>query len=180
MPHPPSASQSATTTSTSQRTPALRIRPYRPGDEGALQSVFYSAIHTTAARDYTSDQLEAWAPTMVDRELLQQWQRRMQRIAPYVVEVSETVAAYADLQASGYIDHFFVAGLFARRGIGTALMDFILTEADARGISRLSADVSLTAQPFFERAGFQIVEHRIRTIRGVALANAFMQREGAV
>ncbi|WP_369825877.1 hypothetical protein [Achromobacter sp. HZ34] len=40
----------------------MRIRRFRLGDEPALFQVFHSAIHLIAARDYTPEQIEAWAP----------------------------------------------------------------------------------------------------------------------
>lgn len=43
----------------------------------------------------------------------------------------------------------------------------------------LSSDVSLTAQPFFARFGFEIVEQRCPVIRGVAIPNALMRGERA-
>jgi hypothetical protein len=39
------------------------IRPFRQGEEAALRQVFFSAVHEIASRDYTSEQIEAWAPT---------------------------------------------------------------------------------------------------------------------
>lgn len=83
--------------------------------------------------------------------------------------------AYADVQISGYIDHFFVSGSCARQGVGTMLMQRILETATARNISVLTSDVSRTAQPFFARFGFVIVEQRAT----VALPNALMRREVA-
>lgn len=86
------------------------------------------------------------------------------------------VVAYADLQPSGYIDHFFVAAKFAGRGIGGALMRHLHDDARLRGISTLTAHVSLTAQPFFRRAGFELVCARRPVVRGVALENAVMRK----
>ncbi len=154
----------------------IHIRPFRAGDESALQAVFHSAIHSIAARDYSPEQIEAWAPTHIDRDLLHLWEKRIQALSPFVVEVDSAIVAYADLQPSGYIDHFFVSGPSSRRGIGSALMDFLLSEASVRLIPVLTSDVSLTAQPFFHRFGFHVIKQREATIRGVKLPNAHMQR----
>ena len=110
---------------------------------------------------------------------MEQWVRKIRSIVPLVVEVGSTIAAYGDLQPTGYIDHFFVSGRFARRRIGTALMEHLLFEASTRGIRSLTSDVSMTAQPFFERFGFQVVEYRLVTIRGAQLRNARMQRSSS-
>jgi putative acetyltransferase len=154
----------------------MRIRPFHHGEESALHAVFHSAVHGVASRDYSSEQVDAWAPTEITDELSHRWTQKLRTIQPFVVEVDSSIAAYGDLQASGYIDHFFVSANFARRGIGTLLMDFLLAKAAAEKIPEQSSDVSVTAQPFFQRFGFRVVEHRVAVMRGVALPNALMRR----
>jgi len=151
-----------------------QIRRYRPGEERALFNVYYSAIHLVASRDYSPRQIEAWAPRNVDPAL---WQDRMRGINPYVAELEGEVVAYADLQANGYIDHFFVSGAHPRRGLGTLLMNHILREARLLGLSELTSDVSRTAQGFYERFGFAVVEQREPVVRGVVIPNALMRLE---
>jgi putative acetyltransferase len=133
-------------------------------------------VHDIAGRDYSTEQIEAWAPTELTEELSRQWTHKIRAIQPFVVEVEATIAAYGDIQSSGYIDHFFVSANFARRGIGALLMEYLLAEAATQKISELSSDVSVTAQPFFRRFGFRVVEHRSAIVRGVKLRNALMLR----
>lgn len=154
----------------------MNIRPFRHGDESELHAVFHSAVHGIASRDYSSEQVGAWAPTEITDELSRLWTQKLRTIQPFVVEMDSAIAAYGDIQANGYIDHFFVSAGFARRGVGTFLMRFLLDKAAAENIPELSSDVSVTAQPFFERFGFRVIEHRIAVVRGVALANALMRR----
>jgi putative acetyltransferase len=151
----------------------MRIRPFRAGDELALREVFYSAVHEVASRDYTVEQIEAWAPASFDRD---QWTGRMRAIAPFVVEDEGRIVAYADLQPTGYIDHFFVSGCVARRGVGARLMNHILESANARQIPVLTADVSRTALPFFRRFGFVAVEEHARSVGGVVVPNTSMKK----
>ena len=151
----------------------MRIRQFRNGDEWELREVFYSAIHDVASRDYTAEQIEAWAPASFDRD---QWVERMRAIAPFVVEDAGRIVAYADLQPTGYIDHFFVSGTVARRGVGALLMNHILDAAMARKIPALTADVSRTALPFFRRFGFVVVEEQARVVRGVVVPNTSMKK----
>ncbi|MES1164126.1 MAG: GNAT family N-acetyltransferase, partial [Verrucomicrobiota bacterium] len=117
--------------------PANRtVREFREGDELSLYQVFHSAVHALAARDYTPEQLAAWAP---ERPELPQWAERMRARRPFVVlEEGGRVLGYADLQPSGYIDHFFVSGTDARRGVGRALMERIHARAKELQIGQLS------------------------------------------
>lgn len=105
------------------------------------------------------------------------WCERMRGIKPFVAEVEGVIAAYADVQPSGYIDHFFVSGSHARRGLGLALMTRIHEQAARWDLAELTSDVSRTAQPFFAHFGFEIVEERRPVMRGVAVPNARMRKE---
>jgi putative acetyltransferase len=151
----------------------VQIRRYKPGEERALFEVYYSAIHLTASRDYAAEQIQAWAPKDLDMNL---WEKRIRGINPFVAELNGELVGYADLQANGYIDHFFVSGTHARRGIGSLLMKRLLGEAKALGLSELSSDVSRTAQPFYEKFGFVVIEQRRPARRGVIIPNALMKR----
>lgn len=148
------------------------LRRFLPGDAEALWHVHHSAIHQTASRDYSPEQIQAWAPS----EPPESWTDRMRSLNPFVVEHQGEILAYADIQPSGYIDHFFVAGKHARQGIGLQLMTRLLDEAQALGVGELSANVSKTAQPFFARFGFEIIEQRAPVRHGVVLPNALMRK----
>ncbi|ODU60157.1 MAG: hypothetical protein ABT02_07115 [Comamonadaceae bacterium SCN 68-20] len=150
----------------------LNIRPYQPGEESALYAVHYSAIHLVARRDYTAEQIRAWAP--YDTNMCQ-WANRIRAINPFVAELAGELVGYADLQSSGYIDHFFVSGKHPGQGIGTRLMQHLFQEAKARGITELTSNVSRTAQPFFEGFGFEVVEQHLPERRGVVIPNALMR-----
>jgi len=151
----------------------MDIRRFRSGDETALFHVFYSAIHGIASRDYTRDQIEAWAPADLDPNL---WASHLSNLRPFVAEVHGEIVGYADIQPNGYIDHFFVAGTHPRQGIGSSLMNRIHEEARALGVEELTSDVSKTAEPFFALHGFHVVERGFPIRRGVMLENALMRK----
>ena len=88
----------------------------------------------------------------------------------------EQLVGYADLQPNGCIDHFFVSGQHPRHGTGALLMDRIQQEAQALGLAQLTADVSLTAQPFFAHYGFDLVARRAVVRGGVTLPNALVRK----
>jgi putative acetyltransferase len=152
---------------------SVHIRRYEHGEEAALFDVYYTAIHLVASRNYTIEQVEAWAPQDIDPDL---WRDKIRAINPFVAKLNGELVGYADVQSSGYIDHFFVSGRHPRKGIGSLLMQRIFGEAQVLGVSTLTSDVSRTAQPFFEKFGFVLVEQRSRELRGVVVPNALMRR----
>jgi putative acetyltransferase len=153
--------------------PTIDIRNFQPDDAETLWTIFYEAVRQTAAADYSPVQVAAWAPTEHDSVL---WAERMTRRAPLVAWQNGRVVGYADVQADGHIDHFFVAPP-ARQGVGSALMRAILERAAERNIPELYSEVSITARPFFERFGFVVEAAQQVTVRGVVFDNFRMRRK---
>lgn len=149
------------------------IRRFQPGETRALFEVYYSAIHLAASRDYTPEQIKAWAPADLDKDL---WAAKMVEIKPFVADINGEIVGYADAQPSGYIDHFFVSGYHQRECVGKLLMSAIHDEAASLGLTELTSDVSRTAQPFFRKFGFSIIEQRTPEVRGVIIPNAFVRK----
>lgn len=156
-----------------QRPGRMRIRDFIQGEESVLHAVFYSSVHELARGEYERVQLEAWAPRLYDAT---KWGERIRKNRPFVAEIGGTVAGFADLQVSGHIDLFFVSAQFAGRGVGGALMEHIHRVARRRRISALTADVSLTAEPFFARYGFVVERRKVVVVNGVPLRNARMRK----
>lgn len=149
------------------------MRRFQPGDEPALFAVHRSAIERIASRDYSPEQIGAWLP--LDEEL-EPWAQRVRALAPFVALDGEAVVGYADLQADGLIDHFYVSGHHPGRGIGALLMRCIHEEAARQGVGELRAYLSLAAESFFRRCAFEVVERRMPVRRGIALPNALMRK----
>lgn len=153
------------------------IRNFRPGDAPALRALFHASVQGLTGAQYSPEQRNAWAPLAYD---MAQWSARLQANQPFVAEMASDsgpeIAGFSDLQASGYIDHFFVAPAHAGQGVARALMAHIHAQAALRGIERLWADVSLTAEPFFAKCGFGVEARQQVERHGVVLANARMAK----
>lgn len=152
----------------------MLIRDFIPGDQPNLRQVFMSSVHELACDFYTKQQLDAWAPMTHDEK---KWAEKISALHPFVAVVGDRLAGYADLQDSGYIDHFFVSGQFSRRKIGSALMAHIHQAATAREIPELSAHVSLAAESFFSKHGFLVIKRQSVMVRGVSLNNSLMVKQ---
>jgi len=144
------------------------IRHYRPGEEMQLWDLFYHTIRQVNRQDYSLEQVQAWAPDAMDAR---QWRLRIERINPYVCVSGDLIVGYADLQESGYIDHFFVHHQWQSRGVGKQLFSRIESEARRLRLVELTANVSITAREFFESRGFQVVAAQEVTLGSVVLNN---------
>ncbi len=151
----------------------LLIRTYRPDDLDALIELFTSAVRQVASRDYSPAQIEAWAPVAVNRA---QWKTRLGGRPTYVVEAGGQIVGFSDLEPDGHIDMLFVHADHQGRGIARALLDHIHGRAGEQGISRLFTEASITARPFFERKGFEVVEAQDVELRGQTFRNYHMAK----
>lgn len=149
----------------------ISITGFQPGIEQELWEVFYSAIHDVCIKDYSIEQVSAWAPKDFESSI---WASKMASISPFVAYIDSKVVGYADLQGCGKIDHFFVHGDYQSRGVGSALMRHILEKAIC--FERVYSEVSHTAKPFYERHGFTSIKKQTFTVRKVQLQNNLMQR----
>ena len=146
----------------------MKIRAYHLGEEQKIWQLFHDTIQHINAEHYSQKQLHAWAPPLFDQSL---WSKKLAKLSSFVCVKEEKIVGYSDLQQNGYIDHFFCHHQYQGVGVGTALMVHIHTLAKQRGITQLTADVSITAKLFFEGKGFKVVKQQDVLIRGQILRN---------
>lgn len=72
---------------------------------------------------------------------------------------------------------FFVHARYQRQGIGQLLMEQLLTEVNDTSLKRLTANVSITAVPFFEAVGFKKIQQQIVSVDHQEFINYRMEKE---
>jgi putative acetyltransferase len=154
----------------------MELRPYRDQDKVPTREIFERAVRLTASRDYSDEQIEAWAPSEIDGREMTAWGEAREKARTIVaVEHGEPVG-FSDLVDGPLLDMLYVEPRVGRRGVATALLEEVLRLAREAGADVLDADASITACPFFERHGFAVVQEQTPTVRGVAMVNFRMRR----
>ncbi len=149
------------------------LRPYRPGDLPALLALFRDTVHRVAARDYTPEQQDAWAPRLPD---LSRWETSLSAHYSLVAEAEGRIVGFADLDPSGYFDRLYTAADFQGRGTASLLADALEARAIGLGLSSLRTDASITARPFFEKRGYRLLREQRVERGGVFLTNYAMEK----
>ena len=152
----------------------MTIRAYRPPDLPEITELFYDTVHTVNAGDYTAEQLDAWADGSPD---LAEWSRTLLEHTALVAVEGETLVGFGDMDRSGYLDRLYVHKDFQRRGIASALCDALEAAVEAE---RIVTHASITARPFFESRGYQMVRERQVVRRGVTMTNYRMEKQRPV
>ena len=150
------------------------VRAYDGRDAAATLAVFLAAVTETASADYSPEQIHAWADP--DGRDPSAWNERMLARGSFVALIDGELAGFSDVGPDGYVDMMFVAPRFLRRGVARALLAHAEEIARRRGIRELTADVSITARPFFASQGFTVIAEQSPVTRGVTLTNFAMRK----
>ena len=151
------------------------IRPYEHSDAAETLVVFISAVTETASADYTAEQVQAWAQP--DRREVGAWHEAMLARNSIVATIGGELAGFSDVSPDGYVDMMFVSPRHHRRGVAREILAHLEAQARSQGTPVLSADVSITARPFFERHGFTVEAEQHPVKAGVELTNYKMRKE---
>lgn len=146
------------------------IREYQPSDCKEITELFYHTVHTINARDYTKEQLNAWATGKVD---LERWNRSLQANFSLVAVEQGNIVGFGDIDKTGYLDHLFVHKDYQRKGIATAICDRL--EQTIPGT--ITTHASITAKPFFGKRGYQVVKEQQVERQGILLTNYVMEKK---
>lgn len=148
----------------------MTIRRYKSADCPALAKLFYDTVHAVNARDYTPEQLNAWASGSVD---LRQWDSSLSKHFSLVAQEGGLIVGFGDMDESGYLDRLYVHKDFQRRGIASALCDRL---ERAFPVERISTHASITAKPFFFSRGYAVMKEQQVCRAGVLLTNFVMEK----
>jgi putative acetyltransferase len=130
--------------------------------------LFFDTVHIINSADYSPEQIAAWAPEPAD---LDHWRARLSHHTVFVAEKDTETVGFVTFEANGHLDHLYVHHRFQRQGIATALYERVEREARSHAIQRIFTEASITARPFFERIGFQLIAARTFEHRGVSFTN---------
>ncbi|MFN1534529.1 GNAT family N-acetyltransferase [Vibrio jasicida] len=151
----------------------ITIRDFQEEDAPTLWALFFNTVRNVNRRDYTEQQVKAWAQEGFDSQL---WLKKMISIQPFVAELDGVIVGYSDVQPSGLVDHFFCHHEYQGQGVGRSLMTHVFKQAEAKGRNRIYSEVSITARPFYEHMGFTVVNEQQIEVRGATLTNYVMER----
>lgn len=149
----------------------ILIRPYNSTDCQKLADLFYQTVHSVNAKDYTPDQLHAWATGYVD---LCQWDKSFTENYTLIAETDDEIVGFGDIDKNGYLNRLFVHRDYQGIGIATAICDKLETTVD---VSKIVTEASITARPFFEKRGYILICEQQVERNGMKLTNYLMEKD---
>ena len=154
----------------------MKIIKYYNIYEKDIPLLFTNTIHKTCIKDYTKEQLNAWANPNIDYEA---WEKRLNETKQYLAVIDDTLVGFAEYK-DDYIDCFYVHHEYQGQGIGKVLMNHVLDIALKNGIKKLRVDASITAKPFFMKLGFCEIKQNLVKRENQNLINYTLEKETSV
>ena len=153
--------------------PTFALRPYDSDDAPVLADIFRASIEGLAAEDYSETQVDAWAAAADDEDAFEE---RLDKAMTLVATMEGSPVAFTALVEPGHIDFLYVHPAVAGRGVGTMLLGALEKLANARGVKKLTAEVSDNASEFFRHHGFKAMQRNSVPLGGEWFANTTMEK----
>lgn len=145
------------------------IRKYRETDCKELADLFFNTVHCVNGKDYTEEQLNAWATGKINTD---EQNKSFLEHYTLIAEENGIIIGFGDIDCTGYLDRLYVHKDYQRKGVASALCDHL--EKYVSG--RIFTHASVTAKPFFEKRGYKIIKEQEVKRQGVTLKNYVMEK----
>lgn len=152
----------------------MRTRLYMPKDLDDVLKLFYESVHSICMNDYTSEQLDAWAPKNPD---VYRWEASLNKNHTLVIEKNNHIVGFGNVGETGYLDRLFVDKNYLRQGIASTLVEQLEKYARMKGIVFMNTSASITSKPFFESQGYIVLEEQIVERKGVRIKRYLMEKK---
>lgn len=154
--------------------PVFTLRPLDERDATAMMVLFRSTVLTVNRKDYTLEEAEDWASCGSNEE---RWKYLLSvhRFVGAFCESGELVG-FSSMNAEGYMHSLFVHKNWQGQGVATCLLAKVEKMAEEYGVAEITAEVSLTARPFFERKGYEVVKVQKCRANRLELTNFVMRK----
>ena len=149
------------------------IRKYESTDCKEMAELFFNTVHSVNVKDYTKEQLDAWASGQVD---LEKWDQSFQEHFSIVAVENNIIVGFGDIDKTGYLDRLYVHKNYQGKGIATAICD----QLESNVKENIITHASITAKPFFEKRGYKVVKEQKVERNGIFLKNYIMEKENSL
>lgn len=152
-----------------QQLKSLRyLRKYQRTDKSEVMTLISNTIKTINCHDYNEEQIATWSQLDEDT-----WTKSLIGKNAFVMVAEQKIVGFGDMTSEGYLDRLYVHHDFQKQGIATQLVTYLEKETLAKKVTTFA---SITAKPFFERHGYQVIRENIANLRGIDFINYEMEK----
>lgn len=151
-----------------------KLRKLSEEDIPVLQVLFRETVLHVNARDYTREEVEDWASCGESAEHMKDLLAHNDYVA--VLNERDEIIGFSSMNAEGYLHSLFAHKDYQRVGVGSLLLSAVEKRAQEYEVAEITSEVSLTARPFFEKRGYEVVKIQKRRANRLELTNFVMRK----
>ena len=151
----------------------MEIRKYQPADCKEITQLFYDTVHSVNVKDYSQEQVDAWADGTVN---IEKWNESFLKNYSIVAVENGIITGFGDIDHTGYLDHLFVHKDYQGKSIASSICNALEDHVIGSGIQIIYTHASITAKPFFVKRGYKVKKEQQVERRGVKLTNFVMEK----
>ena len=148
----------------------IKLRNFKAEDCRAVLDLFYSTVLSVNAKDYSKEELDAWADGNFDFKV---WIESLLSHYSLVATIDDKIVGFGDIAEDGYLDRLYVHKDYQSIGIGTLLCSALESYA---GNKRITTAASITAKPFFLNRGYKVIKEQRVERKGILLTNYLTEK----
>lgn len=154
---------------------SYKFRKATLADIPELKEMYKATLRAVNSADYTPEEIEDWASCGDNSAHLTDLITNLY----FLVALNENnqIIGFTSIQTDGYLHSMFVHKDYQRMGVASFLLSKAEEYATENQIKTITSEVSITAKPFFERKGYQVVEEQKRQANKLCLTNYWMKKE---
>lgn len=158
----------------SQLNPQYKLLPLEDKDIPEMQELFRSTVLNVNIRHYTKEEVEDWASCGDSVEHLKELLSHNHFIGAF--DEASRMVGFSSMNKDGYLHSMFVHKDWQGKGVATQLLSEVEHIAKQWGVAEITSEVSLTARPFFEKKGYEIVKMQKHRANKLELTNFIMRK----
>jgi putative acetyltransferase len=151
----------------------IAIKQATQSDLDTIIQLFSDTIGVVNAKDYSAEQIRVWKGGASKKE---KWLKKISEQYFLIAEIDNRLAGFGSITHDGYLDFMYVSKDHQGRGVASEIYNSLEKFAVKKRIDKIVSDVSITAKPFFEKQGFELLQEQQVAIDGVKLRNYKMQK----
>jgi len=129
----------------------ISFRTATLADAAELHTLRGRSILELAPEGMPTEVAHRWA----DRGSSESMLRRLQQTEVWIAELSGHIVGWVGIRGSDYLDALYVEPVYARRGVGTRLLQYAEDVLRHRGVSVIRVEASWNAENFYIRRGYE-------------------------
>lgn len=150
------------------------LRILKESDTTEMKELFCSTVLNINIKDYTKEEVEDWASCGENADRWKELISENRFVGAF--DRDNRLVGFSSMNKDGYLHSMFVHKDCQGRGVATSLLSEVEKIAADFGVTEITSEVSITAKPFFEKRGYNVIKEQRHKAKKLELTNFVMKK----